>query len=299
MTSLPFMKFHKMAYGLSGILFLLLGATFSLWWLNYGIDFQGGILMEASFPKDVNLADTRRTLGKVVSEDLQIQNFGNPQTILIRVEAPKAATPQEAGQQNQSLVQEIKEALGEGATWRRTEVVGPRVSGELVNKGILAVLGALGMVLVYVWLRFEWQFAIGAIVALAHDVALTIGVFSLTAIEFNLSIIAALLTIIGYSLNDTVVIYDRIRENLQRYKKMPIAELVDKSLNSTLRRTLMTSLTTLVALFALYLLGGEVLRGFTFAMIWGVIIGTYSSLFIASPLLLSLNIRPSQKNTEQ
>ena len=185
----------------------------------------------------------------------------------------------------------LVELLGEGVEFRREEVVGPTVSGELIQAGVTAVIFAIVLMLLYIWFRFEWQFSVGAILALAHDVTLTLGVFSLTQIEFNLPIIAALLTIVGYSMNDTVVVYDRVRENLRKYKKKPLAELLDLSINETLSRTVMTSVTTLLALGSLYVLGGEVLRGFTFAMIWGVIVGTYSSIFVASPLLLFLGVK--------
>ncbi|MEM9234315.1 MAG: protein translocase subunit SecF, partial [Pseudomonadota bacterium] len=174
---------------------------------------------------------------------------------------------------------------------RKTDVVGPTVSGELIQKGVTAMVIAIGMMLVYIWFRFEWQFSLGAILALVHDVVLTVGVFSIIQLDFTLSIIAALLTIIGYSMNDTVVVYDRIRENLRKYKKMPLHELIDMSINQTLARTIMTSVTTLLALFALFVFGGDVLRGFSFALIWGVVIGTYSSVFIASPILLRTGVK--------
>lgn len=190
----------------------------------------------------------------------------------------------------------LSELLGEGVDFPREEVVGPTVSGELIQSGVTAIILAIGMMLVYIWLRFEWQFSVGAILALAHDITLTLGVFALTRIEFNLPIIAALLTIVGYSMNDTVVVYDRVRENLRKYKKKPLAELLDLSINETLARTVMTSVTTLLALVSLYFLGGDVLRGFTFAMIWGVIVGTYSSIFVASPLLLLLGVKRDWSN---
>ncbi len=190
----------------------------------------------------------------------------------------------------------VKDALGPGVEYRGVEVVGPKVSGELAQQGILAVVSAMILVLIYVWFRFEWQFALGAIASLMHDVTLTIGLFCLLGIEFNLSIIAAILTIIGYSLNDTVVIFDRIREFLRKYKAMPLADLLDFSINSVLPRTLLTSVSVLLALFALYIWGGEVISGFTFTMIWGVLVGTYSSFFVAAPLLLLFGTtRESQK----
>jgi preprotein translocase SecF subunit len=187
--------------------------------------------------------------------------------------------------------QALERAVGPGIAYQRIEVVGPKVSGELVQQGTLAVVLSVLLMLVYIWFRFEWQFSVGTVLALTHDVILTVGMFALTQIEFNLSSIAAILTIVGYSVNDTVIIYDRIRENLRKYKKMPLEELIDSSINSTLARTVMTSLTTLLALFGLYFFGGEVIRGFTFAMIFGVFVGTYSTVFIGSPLLLFTGVK--------
>ena len=189
------------------------------------------------------------------------------------------------------MVGKIRAVLGKDVIYRRTEVVGPTVSAELIESGIEAVLLAIFAVLLYIWFRFEWQFSLGAVAALVHDVLLTIGIFSFLKLEFNLSIIAALLTIVGYSLNDTVVVYDRIRENLRKFKKMPLEELLDLSINETLSRTILTSVTTLIALVSLFVFGTEVIRGFTFAMIWGVVVGTYSSIFIAAPILLVLGVK--------
>ena len=206
--------------------------------------------------------------------------------MLIRIER------QPGGEKAQLLaVEKAKQALGNEVDYRRTEFVGPKVGGELIEAGITAVLLALGAMLVYIWFRFEWQFGVGAVVALLHDVLLTIGVFALLGLEFNLSTVAAILTIAGYSINDTVVVYDRVRENLRKYKQMPLTELLNLSINGTLSRTLLTSVTTLLALGALYFFGGEVLAGFSFAMIWGVLVGTYSSIFIAVPLLVYMNLR--------
>ena len=185
----------------------------------------------------------------------------------------------------------LKTLLGEDVEFRKIEVVGPTVSGELIQKGAIAVALAIGMMLIYIWFRFEWQFSLGAIVALVHDVAITLGMFSVTGLEFNLAIIAAILTIVGYSMNDTVVVYDRVRENLRKFKQKPLTDLLDLSINDTLSRTVMTSVTTLLALGALASLGGEVLRGFTLAMIWGIVIGTYSSIFVASPFLLATGVK--------
>ena len=183
--------------------------------------------------------------------------------------------------------------MGSGIDYRRTEFVGPKVSGELVEAGIIAVISALVAMLMYIWFRFEWQFGVGAVIALGHDVLLTIGIFSLIGLEFNLSTVAAILTIAGYSINDTVVVYDRVRENLRKYKVRPLEDILNMSLNNTLSRTILTSVTTLIALFILFFFGGEVLKGFSFAMIWGVLVGTYSSIFIATPLLMNMNLRAS------
>jgi preprotein translocase SecF subunit len=191
------------------------------------------------------------------------------------------------------VIQKVKGALGDAVTYRRIEVVGPRISGEFVQRGTIAVVLSIVVVLVYLWFRFEWQFAIGATAATMHDIVLTIGMFAGLQLDFDLSSIAAILTIVGYSLNDTVVVYDRIRENLRRYKRMPLPQLLDLSINETLSRTTLTSLTTLIALVSLYLFGGEVIRSFTLAMIFGVIVGTYSSIYIAAPFLIYMNLRPS------
>ncbi|PKQ05364.1 MAG: protein translocase subunit SecF, partial [Alphaproteobacteria bacterium HGW-Alphaproteobacteria-12] len=196
----------------------------------------------------------------------------------------------DAEKASQAVVEKIKGALGDGVEYRRVEVVGPQVSGELVEDGILAVLVSVALMLLYIWFRFEWQFSLGAVVALVHDVLATIALFCLLQIEFNLQSIAALLTIVGYSMNDTVIVFDRVRENLRKYKKMDLAALIDLSVNQTLSRTVMTSGTTLLALLALYIFGGEVIRGFTFAMIFGIFIGTYSSIFIAGPVLLAVGV---------
>ncbi|MCH9020128.1 MAG: protein translocase subunit SecF [Proteobacteria bacterium] len=255
--------------------------------LNLGIDFLGGTMIEVQTPGPADLGRMRGVLGGLGLGEVALQEFGAPDDVLIRV------ARQPGGEKAQmKAVEVVKQALagmGEGTmSYRRVEFVGPKVSGELVEAGIIAVISAVIAMLVYIWFRFEWQFSIGAVLALIHDVVLTIGMFSLTAIEFNLASIAAILTIVGYSINDTVVVYDRVRENLRKYKAMPMGDLLDLSINQTLSRTTMTSLTTLLALFALYFFGGEVIAGFTFAMIWGVVVGTYSSVFIAAPLLLWL-----------
>lgn len=262
---------------------ILLVATMGL---NFGIDFRGGTLIEIGTEEPADIADLRNRLGNLGLGDVQIQSFGAPTDVLIRVETqPGGASAQQA------VVDAVRAELGTEVEYRRVEVVGPTVSGELIEAGVLAIVLAVGLMLIYIWFRFEWQFSVGAVVALVHDVVITLGLFAILQLEFNLSIIAALLTIVGYSMNDTVVVYDRVREKLRKYKRMPLAELLDLAVNKTLSRTIMTSLTTLLALFSLYIFGGEVIRGFTFAMIWGIVIGTYSSIFVAAPLLLWLDVK--------
>ena len=253
--------------------------------LNYGIDFQGGILIEVRVDKAGKLGEMRQQLSNLGLGEISLQEFGAPTDILIRVQK------QEGGEKaQQTAIDKVKQALGPGVEYRRTEFVGPKVSEELFRDGVLAVVLAMIGILIYIWFRFEWQFGLGAIIALTHDVLSTIGIFALTGIEFNLSTVAAILTIAGYSINDTVVVYDRVRENLRKYKTLSLPELLNNSINETLSRTVMTSVTTLLALLSLYILGGEVIRGFSFAMIWGVVVGTYSSICLAVPLLLYLNV---------
>ncbi len=285
-TSWRFMSVHRIAMIASAALMLISVVLFFGVGLNYGIDFKGGTLIEIKTTDGpADLGALRSKLGGLGLGDVQIQTFGAPDDVLIRVqEQPGGESAQQA------VVDKVKGALGENVEYRRVEVVGPTVSQELIESGTLAVVLAIFGVLVYIWLRFEWQFSVGAVIALVHDVVLTIGVFSALQIEFGLPIIAAILTIVGYSLNDTVVVYDRVRENLRKYKKMPLPDLIDLSINDVLARTVVTSITTLIALLALYVLGGEVIRGFVFAMIWGVIVGTYSSIFVAAPLLLMLGV---------
>ncbi|MFL2829363.1 MAG: protein translocase subunit SecF [Alphaproteobacteria bacterium] len=255
--------------------------------LNFGIDFKGGTLIEIKKEKELSIAEIRSQLSELNIGDIQIQTFGSDDIILIRIENSTNLTTNA----DMSSIELIRSSLGNNVIIQRTEIVGPKVSSELIQKGIIAIIIAVLLMLFYIWIRFEWQFSIGAVTALIHDVMITMGIFSFLQIEFNLSIIAALLTIIGYSMNDTVVVYDRIRENLRKYKQMNIFDLINQSLNETMSRTLLTSVTTLLALFSLYFLGGEVLKGFTFAMIIGVFIGTYSSVFIASQIILYLNVK--------
>ena len=272
------------------ILFFILG-------LNYGIDFRGGTMFMVSSSEKIKVSDVRNTLSGSNLGDISISQATNPletlsagtltstdNIFIIKVEKTE-------GQNIETKVKALLLNKVPDIKFLQIESVGSKVSSELVRNGMLAVLFAVISVLVYIWLRFEWQFALGAVFALIHDVILTIGVFSILRYEFNLSIIAALLTIIGYSLNDTVVVFDRVRENLRNFKSLPLLKVLNMSINNTLSRTIMTSVTTLLALFALYFLGGDVIRGFTFAMIWGVLVGTYSSIFVAAKILLILDVK--------
>jgi preprotein translocase SecF subunit len=289
-THFPFVRYRYWAYAFSGALVLLTLILLPTKGLNLGIDFQGGILIEVGMPGPTDLGAMRSTLEDLGLGEVALQEFGGPENVLIRIERQEGG---EAGQL--AAVERVKTGLAErfGADldYRRVEFVGPKVSEDLLWAGTQATVYALLAILAYVWFRFEWQFAVGAIVALIHDAVTTLGLFSLLGLEFNLTTIAAILTIIGYSVNDTVVIYDRIRENLRRFKNMPLPELVDRSVNETLARTIMTSGTVLLALIALVAFGGPVIRDFTIAMLWGVVIGVYSTVYVAAPMILHLNLR--------
>lgn len=294
-TNIRFMTHRRWSFPLSVILIVASIALYGMFNLNFGIDFKGGTLIEIQTAEDVaDLGDIRSKLNDLRLGDVEVQEFGAPNDVLIRIET------QEGGEKaQQAVVNQVKATLGDAVTYRRVEVVGPRVSGELASAGTIAVLSALFAVLVYIWFRFEWQFALGAVMATTHDVILTIGMFALLGLEFNLSSIAAILTIVGYSLNDTVVVYDRIRENLRKYKKKELKDILDLSINQTLSRTVLTSVTTLLALGSLYFLGSAVIKSFTFAMIWGVFVGTYSSVFMAAPLLIFLKLRPEHMQVQK
>ena len=261
--------------------------------LNYGIDFKGGTLIELRADNNVNISEIRSSLNSMNLGDINVKEFGKKGDYLIKVE-------QKTGNDNK-LIPEIKrtliEKLNAEINFRRVENVGPKVSSELLQSGIIAISLSLIAMLFYIWIRFEWQFSVGSIFALFHDVIITIGIFSILSLEINLSIIAAVLTIVGYSMNDTVVIYDRIRENLNKHTRLNISETANLSINETLSRTIITSVTTLLALLSIYILGGEILRGFSFAMILGVLIGTYSSIFVAAPVLKFLKV--SHKTLEK
>ena len=256
--------------------------------LNFGIDFKGGTLIElrSSDPK-VNVSSLRDNLNQMNLGDVSVKNFGNESDFLIKFEI----------NDDKNVIEKIKtnldKSFGNNVNFRRVENVGPKVSAELLKSGIIAISLALSLMLIYIWIRFEWQFSLGAILALFHDVIVTLGLFSLLGLEINLSIIAAVLTIVGYSMNDTVVIFDRVRENLRKYSDIKIYELTNISINETLSRTLITSITTLLALISIFLFGGEILKGFSLAMIFGVIFGTYSSIYISNTVLVRLKV--SQK----
>ncbi len=274
-------KFNILSVSLVIVSLLLL--TFK--GLNFGIDFKGGTLIELrSTVNKINVSSLRDNLSQMNLGDVSVKNFGNETDFLIKFE----------NNENKNVIEEIKKNLdksfGNNFNFRRVENVGPKVSAELLRSGVIAISVALFLMLVYIWIRFEWQFSLGAIIALFHDVIVTLGLFSLLGLEINLSIIAAVLTIVGYSMNDTVVIFDRVRENLRKYSDIKIFELTNISINETLSRTLITSITTLLALLSIFFFGGEVLKGFSLAMIFGVIFGTYSSIYIANTVLVRLNV---------
>ena len=284
-----FNKYNKV-FNYISILISVISIAFLLFkGLNFGVDFKGGTLIEIRIDNiNVKTQDVRNAFNKLNLEDLTVKKFGNDTDYIVKFKRSDLNNP--------NFIQNLKKDLNiylEDYTFRRVENVGPKVSSELLLDGILAIAIALSAMLIYIWFRFEWQFSLGAIIAIFHDVLITLGIFSALNLEINLSIVAAVLTIVGYSMNDTVVIFDRVRENLKKYSKIQIDELTNLSINETLSRTLITSVTTLLALFSIFLFGGEILKGFSFAMILGVILGTYSSIYIANPILIFLRV--SQK----
>ncbi|XUY25577.1 protein translocase subunit SecDF [Agrobacterium sp. rho-8.1] len=291
---IPFMRYRRYVFILSGVVMLLCVGGFMTKGLNLGIDFQGGSVIEVRAKQgDADIADIRDRLSQLNLGEIQAQGFGTPQDVLIRIQA------QDGGENaEQSAITLVRGELEDRYDFRRVEVVGPAVSGDLTFTSTIGIALAMFAIMAYIWVRFEWQFALGAIISMVHDVVFTIGLFVFLGIEFNLTSIAAILTIIGYSLNDTVVIYDRIRENLRRYKKMPLSMIIDVSLNQTLSRTILTGLTVMLALLSLYLFGGEVIRSFTFAMLFGVGIGVFSSVYIAAPVLIAFKLRPGGNDAE-
>jgi len=289
-NNIPFNLFYKKFNYLSlslifvSILFLLFKG------LNYGVDFKGGTLIELrTNDNTISISDLRKSFTDMNLGDVSVKNFGNDNDFIVKFE--KKENLEENFIEN--LKNELKKDLGNSFNFRRVESVGPKVSSELLKSGILAIFLSLGAMLIYIWIRFEWQFSLGAIAAIFHDVIITLGFFSILNLEINLSIVAAVLTIVGYSMNDTVVIFDRVRENLKKFSDIKIFDLTNISINETLSRTIITSATTLLALLSIFIFGGEILKGFSFAMILGVIIGTYSSIYIANPILVMLKV--SQK----
>ncbi len=287
---IPFNKFYKLfnILSLSLILISLLLLIFK--GLNYGVDFKGGTLIEVrSLDKTLNISDLRKSFNDLNLGDVTVKKFGNDIDYVVKFEKKQSI------EENfiENIKNELKKDIGNIFEFRRVESVGPKVSAELLKSGVIAIGLSLGAMLIYIWIRFEWQFSLGAIVALFHDIIITLGFFSLLNLEINLSIVAAVLTIVGYSMNDTVVIFDRVRENLKKFSDIKIYEITNISINETLSRTIITSITTLLALLSIFIFGGAILKGFSFAMILGVIIGTYSSIYIANPILVRLNV--SQK----
>ena len=284
---IAFNKFYKL-FNLVSIFLILISTSLLLFkGLNYGVDFKGGTLIELrAKDSQINITNLRESLLNMKLGDVSVKQFGNENDFLIKFEKKNDNNP--------NFIQEIKEdltqSIGPGFNFRRVENVGPKVSAELLRSGVIAILLSLAAMLFYIWIRFEWQFSLGAIVALLHDVLITLGVFSLFNLEINLSIVAAVLTIVGYSMNDTVVIFDRVRENLKKFSDIKIFNLTNISINETLSRTVITSITTLLALLSIYFLGGEILKGFSLAMILGVVFGTYSSIYIANPILVLLKV---------
>jgi preprotein translocase subunit SecF len=295
-TAINFFGKSNVFFGVSICAVFLSAITYLFLGLNFGIDFKGGTSIRSESRVELDIAKYRQALSGLNLGDVTISEVFDPtfdddqKVALIRIEAQDG---QEAVTSKivETMLTTLKADVSKDIKFQAVESVGPKVSGELIKKAVMAILLAIGAVLFYIWLRFEWQFALGAVSALIHDIILTIGIFSILQIKFDLAIIAALLTIVGYSLKDTGVIFDRVRENLRKFKKKPLIEVMNLSINDTLSRTIMTSVTTLLALIALFTLGGDVIRGFVFAMIWGVVVGTYSSVFVASNILLLLGVK--------
>ena len=287
MRTFYFNKYYKSANILS-LLLIIISVIFLIFkGLNYGVDFKGGTLIELRVhDKNISISNVRDSFNSLNLNGVNVKKFGNQTDYIIKFQNKDVKNPEFVNE----IKQNLKISSGYNFTFRRVENVGPKVSSELLKSGIIAIALSLFAMLFYIWVRFEWQFSIGAIMALFHDVIVTLGIFSIFSLEINLSIVAAVLTIVGYSMNDTVVIYDRVRDNLKKYSNIKIFELTNISINETLSRTIITSITTLLALVSIYVFGGEILKGFSFAMILGVFFGTYSSIYIACPLLVSLNV---------
>lgn len=290
-TKYAFMRYRRWSFPFSAALSILAVAAFFALGMNFGIDFRGGTLVEMQSragPAEISLL--REQANALGYGTVEVQQFGTPRDVSLRVQL------QDGGEEvQQQVVADLRAAFDADYEFRRVEVVGPRVSGELVQSGTLGVVFAIFGVLIYLWFRFEWHFAAGAVIATLHDLVLTIGFFAVTQLEFNMTSIAAILTILGYSLNDTVVVYDRIRETLRKYKRLTINQVLDLAINATLSRTILTGVTTFLALLALAGLGGEIIKSFAYAMIFGLVVGTYSSVFVAAPILIYLGVRPSSE----
>jgi preprotein translocase subunit SecF len=296
-TKFPFMRFRRVSYPFSAVMSIVSVVLFLTLGMNFGIDFSGGTLIELRAQSGVaDIANLRNIAEHMNVGDVEVQGFGQPSDVTLRFGVQHSEHGDAAAQE--AAVARVRAAIGDGYDVRRVEVVGPRVSAELVQSGTLGVVVSIIAVLCYLWFRFEWQFAVGAIIATMHDLLLTVGFFALTRIEFNTTSIAAILTIVGYSLNETVVVLDRIREMMRKFRKMPTDELIDVSVNAVLPRTIMTATTVFLALLSLVIFGGQVIRSFSIAMIWGIFVATYSSVFICSPMLIYLGLRSDTVGSE-
>ena len=286
-SNIPFNKFYKLFNNLSLLLILISFLLLIFKGLNFGVDFKGGTLIEVrSLDKSLNISDLRKSFKNLDLGDVSVKKFGKDNDYVVKFE--KKQSIEENFIENIKI--ELRKDIGNVFEFRRVESVGPKVSAELLKSGVIAIALSLGAMLIYIWIRFEWQFSLGAIAALFHDIIITLGFFSMFSLEINLSIVAAVLTIVGYSMNDTVVIFDRVRENLKKFSDIKIYDITNISINETLSRTIITSMTTLLALLSIFIFGGAILKGFSFAMILGVIVGTYSSIYIANPILIKLNV---------
>ena len=294
-TSIKFIKLKLVTFSISAILSIASILAVCFIGLNLGIDFKGGILLEVRTSSNISISNIRNEISDLNIGEISIQEFGKDSDYLIRIERQEGS---DSAQQIavEAIKASLDKAFAKDIEYRRLEYVGPTVSKDLVSDGVMAIIFAIIAMLAYIWFRFELPFAIGAIVALMHDIILTMGLFAILGLEFNLATVAAILLIIGYSMNDTVVVYDRIRENLRKFKKMNLNDLLDKSINETLSRTINTTVTTILALGALYLFGGQIIADFAFAMLWGIVVGTYSSIFIASTILVYVNVRRSKES---
>lgn len=290
-TNIPFMKWRNIAMAISVLMMLATVVLLAVKGLNYGVDFAGGLTMEVRFSQPVQLDELRATVSSANIGEPSLQSFGNDNTVAIRIPLPEKGGDTAV----QGVVQKVQGAIRAkhpDATFLRVETVSGKVSAELVRDGAFAILFAMIGISIYIWFRFEWQFGVGVLLGLLHDIMFTLGFFAITGLEFDLTIIAALLTIVGYSMNDTIVVYDRVRENLRKYRKMDVIELLNLSLNETLPRTIVTSLSMIIALSTLVAVGGKVLFGFSLAMLLGIVVGTYSSIFLAAPVLIWLKVGP-------